>query len=177
MSDQTFENESEGVEGPAEGAAFFWGVNIFDVETEGDESDPPGFRSRAKKIGPLLHDAQALGATVYDLDPGESICPYHYEYGNEEWLIVLTGKPTYRDEDSDEFELNPWDVVMFPEGPDGAHQVTNRTDEPVRVLMLSTTNEPSVAVYPDSNKVGVWPPGKLFELDSAVDYWKGETDR
>ena len=40
--------------------------------------------------------------------------------------------------------------------------------------MLSTKNEPGIAVYPDSNKVGVWPPGKLFRLDDAVDYWDGE---
>lgn len=176
MSDTEQPIENEAVEGAAEGVAFFWGLNLFDVETEGDENDPPGFRARAVKLGPRLRGASALGATVYDLDPGQSICPYHYEYGNEEWLLVLTGKPTYRDEDSDEYELAPWDVVLFPEGPDGAHQVTNRTEEPVRVVMFSTTHEPSIAIYPDSNKIGVWPPGKLFELDSAVDYWKGETD-
>jgi hypothetical protein len=29
-------------------------------------------------------------------------------------------------------------------------------------------------VYPDSNKVGAWPPGKLFRLDDAVEYFEGE---
>jgi hypothetical protein len=29
-------------------------------------------------------------------------------------------------------------------------------------------------VYPDSAKVGAWPPGKLFRLADAVDYWDGE---
>ena len=43
--------------------------------------------------------------------------------------------------------------------------------------MLSTRNEPGIAVYPDSNKVGAWPPGKLFRIDDAVDYWDGETTR
>ena len=53
--------------------------------------------------------------------------------------------------------------------------MTNRHAEPARIVILSTKNEPAIAVYPDSNKVGVWPPGKLFRLDDAVDYWEGET--
>jgi uncharacterized cupin superfamily protein len=150
------------------------------VETQGDEGRPPGYRARAARLGPLV-GAKALGLTVYDLDPGESVAPYHYEYGNEEWLIVLAGKPTLRDADGDEYELAPWDIVLFPEGPEGAHKVSNRTDEPVRVAMLSTTNEPSVAVYPDSGKIGVWTErgadGRLFRLDDAVDYWEGEAER
>jgi uncharacterized cupin superfamily protein len=150
-------------------------VNLLEVETEGDESDPPGYRARAVRVGPLV-GASALGATVYDLEPGESVCPYHYEYGNEEWLIVLTGKPTLRDEDGDEYELKQWDVASFPEGPDGAHKVTNRTDEPVRIAILSTKNEPAIAVYPDSGKIGVWPEGKLFRLADEVEYWEGEID-
>ena len=149
-------------------------ANVFEVETEGDESDPEGYRARAVRVGPLI-GASALGATVYDLDPGESVCPYHYEYGNEEWLIVLAGRPTLRDEDDDEYELKKWDVAVFPEGPGGAHKVTNRTDEPVRIAILSTKNEPAIAVYPDSDKIGVWPEGKLFRRGDAVDYWDGET--
>ncbi len=74
-----------------------------------------------------------------------------------------------------EHELEEGDVVCFPEGPDGAHKVTNRTDELVRILMLSTKTETAVAVYPDSGKVGVWPLGKLFRLADAVDYYDGET--
>ena len=66
------------------------------------------------------------------------------------------------------------DLVCFPEGPDGAHKVTNRTEEPVRILMLSTSAKTAVAVYPDSNKVGVWPLGKLFRIEDAVDYYDGE---
>jgi uncharacterized cupin superfamily protein len=149
-------------------------VNVFEVEPEGDESDPPGYRSRAVRVGPMIGGA-ALGATVYDLDPGESVCPYHYEHGNEEWLVVLTGKPTLRDDDDDEFELKQWDVVIFPEGPEGAHKVTNKTEEPVRIAIFSTKNDPAISIYPDSDKVGVWPPGKIFRLGDAVDYWEGET--
>jgi uncharacterized cupin superfamily protein len=149
-------------------------VNLFEVEPEADESDPPGYRARAVRVGPMI-GATALGATVYDLDPGESVCPYHYEHGNEEWLIVLTGKPTLRDEENDEHQLKPWDVVIFPEGEEGAHKVTNRTEEPVRIAIISTKNDPAIVIYPDSDKIGLWPPGKMFRLGDAVDYWDGET--
>lgn len=148
-------------------------MNLYEVETKRDDDDPPGYETPSVRIGPLI-GASALGASVYDLAAGQSVGPYHYEHGFEEWLLVLTGSPTLRDPDG-EHELSPGDVVLFPEGPEGAHKVTNRTDEPVRIVIASNRGEPSVAVYPDSGKVGVWPPGKLFRLDDAVDYWDGET--
>ena len=74
--------------------------------------------------------------------------------------------------------LEPGDVVLFPEGPEGAHQVINRTDEHVRVLILSTKDRPGIAVYPDSDKIGVFPGNQedraLFKRESAVDYFAGE---
>lgn len=97
--------------------------------------------------------------------------------GNEEWLIALEGKLTLRGPDGEE-ELAPGDVVCFPVGPEGAHQLLNRTQERVRVLMLSTMVDPSAAVYPDSDKIGFWPGTKedhiLVRRESGVDYWDGE---
>jgi uncharacterized cupin superfamily protein len=147
-------------------------VNLFEVETASDESDPAGYRCSAVRVGPLLGGA-ALGASVYVLPEGQSVCPYHWEAGDEEWLLVLEGRPTLRVPDGEE-ELEPGDAVCFPRGPDGAHKVTNRGKETARIVMFSTRNEPGIAVYPDSNKVGAWPPGKLFRIDDAVDYWDGE---
>ncbi len=147
-------------------------VNLYEVAVAGDEGDPEGYRARMGRFGPAI-GAHQLGGSVYELDPGQSVCPYHYEHPEEEWLLVLTGRPTLRNPDG-EHELEEGDVVCFPEGPDGAHKVTNRSGEPVRVLMLSTKAKTAVAVYPDSGKVGVWPLGKIFRLEDAVDYWDGE---
>jgi uncharacterized cupin superfamily protein len=147
-------------------------VNLYDVEVKRDDGDPPGYETPYARVGPLI-GASALGLSVYDLTTGQSVCPYHYEYGNEEWLVVLTGTPTLRDPDG-ERELEPGDVVLFPDGPDGAHKLTNRGDGVVRIAILSTKHDPSIAVYPDSNKVGIWPPGKLFRLADAVDYYTDE---
>ncbi len=147
-------------------------TNLFDVETKQDDGDPPGYETPYARLGPLI-GAAALGASVYVLNEGNSVCPYHWEAGDEEWLLVLEGRPTLRVPEGEE-ELEPGDVVCFPRGPEGAHKVTNRGQETVRVVIFSTRNEPGIAVYPDSNKVGAWPPGKLFRIDDAVDYWDGE---
>jgi uncharacterized cupin superfamily protein len=147
-------------------------ANLFDVPLQLDEDDPDGYHTSYVRVGPLV-GASLLGLSVYELPPGQSICPYHWEAGDEEWLLVLSGRPTVRTP-AGERELGPWDAVCFPAGADGAHKVTNRTGETIRVAMLSTRNEPAVSVYPDSNKVGVWPPGKLFRLGDEVGYWEGE---
>ena len=147
-------------------------VNLFTVELTEDDDDPAGYHVLYKRVGPLL-GAEQLGLSVYELPPGQSVCPYHYEVGFEEWLIVLTGRLVLRTPEGEQ-ELRPWDAVFFPDGEAGAHKVTNRSDETVRVAMLSNKGDPSVAVYPDSDKIGVWPQNKLFKLGDAVDYWEGE---
>ena len=147
-------------------------MNVFDVELRYDDGDPPGYVCGGARLGPGL-GAQQLGLSVYELAPGQSICPYHYETGEEEWLLVLVGRPTLRTPDGEQ-ELGPWDCAFFPAGEEGAHKVTNGTDERVRVCMWSNRLAVATAVYPDSDKVGAWPPGKLFRLGDAVEYWEGE---
>jgi len=147
-------------------------VNLFDVELQKDEDDAPGYAVSYARVGSLIGGEQ-LGLSIYEFGPGQSICPYHYENAEEEWLIVLVGRPTLRTP-AGERELSPWDCAFFPSGEDGAHKVTNRTDETVRVCIWSNRSATGTTVYPDSDKVGAWPPGKLFRLGDAVDYFVGE---
>jgi uncharacterized cupin superfamily protein len=151
-------------------------VNIASPDFRYSGDEPEGFRSGMARLGPSL-GAEHSGTSVYELPPGQAICPYHYEYAEEEWLVVLEGRPTLRDPDG-ETELEPWDVVFFPTGPDGAHRVTNRTEEPVRVLMFSPLIYPAATVYPDSDKVAVWTGNRDDDLiarrSSKVDYFDGE---
>ena len=150
--------------------------NLFDGELQEDPQEPAGFCRRWQRLGSTL-GGELLGMTVYELAPGESVCPYHYEY-DEEWVLILTGEPVLRDPDG-EHGLEAGDVACFPVGPAGAHQVFNRGDEPLRIAMLSTRSEPAVAVYPDSDKIGVWPGNPddnlmLRSRDGAVGYYEGE---
>jgi uncharacterized cupin superfamily protein len=151
-------------------------INLFTVETEigPEESDPPGYLCSAVRLGPKL-GAVRLGMSVYDLPPGEAICPYHFEWTDEEWLVVIGGGPTLRTPEG-ERRLEPGDVVCFPAGPEGAHHVRNETGEPVRVGILSTKNEVGIAEYPDSDKVGVWANGSHYMLRRSehLEYWDGE---
>jgi uncharacterized cupin superfamily protein len=111
------------------------------------------------------------------LGPGQAVCPYHYEY-EEEWLIVLEGDVVVRTPDGDE-AVRRGDAVCFPPGPSGAHKVTNRGEEPARLVLFSSARRPAVAVYPDSDKIGVFPPDERDRLmvrreDGGREYWEGE---
>jgi uncharacterized cupin superfamily protein len=151
-------------------------INIATPDFTYESGDPPGFRSGMFRLAKLVGAAD-LGASVYELPPGQAVCPYHYEYAEEEWLLVLEGHPTLRHPDGTE-RLEPWDVVCFLRGPEGAHAVRNETDETARVLMFSNVKYPAATVYPDSDKVGVWTGNKDDDLiaprSSGVDYWFGE---
>jgi uncharacterized cupin superfamily protein len=147
--------------------------NLFSEDWE-VESDRAGFRSRRTSVRPRI-GGERIGASLYELDPGEAMFPYHLHHANEEWLVVLGGRPTLRTPEG-ERELGAGDTVCFPRGADGAHQVVNRSDAPARVLMLSTLIKPEVAEYPDSDKVGMWGEGfrHLLRRSPQVDYWDGE---
>ena len=151
-------------------------ANLLTDACEYLDSDPPGYRSGVSRIGDAL-GGEALAVKVYEMPAGESVCPYHYEY-EEEWLAVLDGAVVLRTPEG-ERELTAGDLVRFGPGPPGAHKVTNRAEAPARVLMFSSAREPAVAVYPDSDKIGVWPGGDLDKVmlrraDGNVDYWDGE---
>jgi len=148
-------------------------VNLNVVEPE-TERDRPGFRARAVRVGDRL-GGDRIGATLYELDEGERVCPYHFHHGVEEWLYVVSGEPTVRTPEC-ERTLCAGDVICFPAGPDGAHSVRG----PARILIMSANRDPSISVYPDSDKVGPRPagaddPDRLdFRRGDAVDYWEGE---
>ena len=151
-------------------------VNISDPAFAYDADDPEGFRAGMVRPGPEL-GAQRTGVSVYELPPGQAVCPYHYEYGEEEWVLVLEGTPSVRTPDGTE-QLAPFDLAFFPRGPDGAHQLRNDGDAPARILMWSEVTVPTVTVYPDSDKLGIWTGEKaddmLVERSSKVPYFHGE---
>lgn len=105
---------------------------------------------------------------LYDVEPGESF-PYHYEYV-EEWLLVLEGVVVVRTAEG-EGQLQRGDLVRYPPGPEGAHQIANRSDTTATVLLFSKAAVPAVSVYPDADTIGVWPDDDTeyyFKRDTAV---------
>ena len=150
-------------------------INLNTADLEYDDDDPDGYHAGSVRLHPAI-GASTMAGRLYELPPGQANCPYHYET-DEEWLLVLDGRLTVRHPQGED-ELEAGDVVCFPAGADGAHKLTNRGEETVRMVIVSTRNEPQVAVYPDSDKIGVFSddPGMhvLVRRDSRVDYWDGE---
>ena len=155
-------------------------ANLF--EPEWVERTEAPFRGRTFRVGAAA-GGERLGATLYEIDPGQNGSPFHLHHANEEMIIVLSGHPTLRTTVGSR-PLEPGEVVACPAGRDGAHQLQNRTDEPVRALVVSTMVYPEVAELPDSDKVLVLshPPGTskriaaAFPRSAEVDRLHGELD-
>jgi uncharacterized cupin superfamily protein len=150
--------------------------NLFSAEFEYDPSDPEGYRAGQASIGTAA-GGRELSVRLFEIPPGQSLCPYHYEYV-EEWLLVLDGDLLLRTP-AGEDTIGRGDVACFPPGPEGGHKVTNHGAAPVRIVMFSSAHEPSVAVYPDSDKIGVWSGNPddhviLRRADGRVGYYEGE---
>ena len=156
--------------------------NVFrpDIDEHGERD---GFRWRGESVG-LKAGGERLGASLYELPPGQSTFPYHYHLANEELLVVLQGQPHLRDPEGWR-QLEEGEVVAFPVGERGAHQLVNRTAGEVRSLMISEMRAPDIGVYPDSGKVrvGEHAPGSgregmslSFRIEDARDYWDGEPE-
>ena len=140
-------------------------INIFTAENREGRIDV------ARAVG-----SAATAMYIYELPPGASACPYHYEY-EEEWLLVVDGTVVLRTPHG-ERTLERGELVCFPPGPAGAHKVSNRSGAPARTLAFSSSRLPAVSVYPDSNKLGVWPGNErdelVFRRDTAVSWADGE---
>lgn len=154
-------------------------VNLDDLTFTWNPTDPEGLRTGQVRLGSEL-GARRTNTTVYELPPGQAVCPYHYEYGEEEWLLVLAGRPSVRTPEGTR-ELAPHDLMFFPTGPAGAHQVRNDSDETARVVMWAEEVWPTATVYPDSDKVGIYvadgEEDLIFRRSSTVPYLEGETGR
>ena len=141
-----------------------------------------GARNGVGNPDPVDIDVLHAQKRLFEIEPGNAAFPLHYHLGNEEMLIVVAGTPTLRTADG-ERELAEGEIVSFPLGEQGAHQVINRTDGPVRILMLSEMIAPDIVVRPESGKISAFgrPPGGhgegmhgiYYEHDSKP-FWEGE---
>jgi uncharacterized cupin superfamily protein len=157
-------------------------ANVFEPEFDPDNTQP-GFAYRRARIG-WQAGSERLGASVYEIPPTQATFPYHWHSANEELLVVLSGRPSVRTPDGWR-ELAPGEVVAFPVGPRGAHQLANRGEDAARVLIVSEMNAPELSGYPDTDKVAALnrPPGGrdapdelfyVFRTEDSTDYWEGE---
>jgi uncharacterized cupin superfamily protein len=145
----------------------------------GERREHEGFKALRARIGQEI-GAERLGLSLWEVPAGEAAYPYHYHLTEEELVIVLEGRPTLRTPTGSR-ELDEGEIVSFPRGEAGAHQIVNRSEASVSFLAVSTNGDPDIVLYPDSGKLGAAersPQGgglhAFFRLDDAVDYYDGE---
>ncbi len=130
-------------------------MNVFADDWDDAYPQIDGWHSNYKRLG-----VGKLGPGLYELLPGQTQCPYHFHHGNDEALVVLR-----------------------PTGPAGAHQMVNRTDEPVRYIVAAVHVTPEVVEHVDSGKVLAMartegkPLWTVHRFDDSVDYFEGEEPR
>src|SRR3954469_7093328 len=127
-------------------------LNINSPEFD-DSRDHPGYRARRAKVG-RQGGAVKTGLSYWEVEPGEAAYPYHAHLTEEEIIVVLEGRPSLQTPEGWR-ELEQGEVVVFPVGKGGAHQIVNRTEEPVRFLAFSNAGQPEIVIQLDAGKYGV----------------------
>jgi uncharacterized cupin superfamily protein len=126
-------------------------------------SERDGHRWQGARVAPAV-GAQQIGACLYELGDGERGQPFHFHHGIEEWLIVVSGSPRVRTGDGERV-LAKGDILCFPAGPAGGHEVTG----PGTVLIVGEQRDLDVVECPDAGTIELRPPGATFRRSDAVE--------
>lgn len=139
------------------------------------KNEHEGYAHIRRKFVPIRPDGQCT-VSVYELPPGNSMCPYHYHLQNEEVFYIISGTGRLLTPQGEQ-TVTAGDLLFFPANENGAHKLTNSSEtEPLRYLDFDTSNAIDVAVYPHSGKMGVWGKdvNKLYRMDDTTAYYDGE---
>ncbi len=120
--------------------------------------------------------ARHCNVSFYRLPPGKANYPYHYHIDQEEVFYIISGNGILKTPEG-ERRVSAGDLVFFPTGPGGAHKLTNASDKEELVYIdFDSKAYMDVAVYPDSEKIGIWGAGvnKVFRLKDRASYYEGE---
>jgi uncharacterized cupin superfamily protein len=146
-------------------------------EAEFEDRGVDGFRVRRARVAQQA-GAKKIGVSLWEIPPGEAAYPYHWHVIDEEVIVVLDGGLGLRGPAGGWRPLLEGEVVAFPVGEAGGHQLWNRGESTARFLSISSgpSEGDDIVFYPDSGKVGVYAEDvyELYPRDRAVDYWEGE---
>ena len=121
-------------------------------------------------------DAKNTLVSIYEIPPGKAAYPYHYHHKNEETFYLLSGEGLLKTPEG-ERKVTAGELLFFPVGPEGAHKLTNiSSTENLVYIDFDVVHEIDIAVYPDSDKIGIWGMGinKIYPQSDDVDYYEGE---
>jgi len=114
--------------------------------------------------------------SIYEIPPGKAAYPYHYHHKNEETFYILSGEGILRTPEGEK-KVTAGELLFFPTGPEGAHKLTNASEtENLVYIDFDVVHDVDIAIYPDSDKIGIWGMGinQLYPQNADVDYYDGE---
>ena len=141
----------------------------------GHKCDHEGYEYFRRKFIPF-GGAQNTLVSVYEIPPGKAAYPYHFHHKNEETFYILSGEGILKTT-AGERKAKAGEMLFFPTGPEGAHKLTNSSEtEMLTYIDFDVVHDIDIAVYPDSDKIGIWGKGinKIYPQDGNVDYYDGE---
>jgi len=100
--------------------------------------------------------ARAVGVTQFGvnhvtLEPGARTASRHWHEAEDEFVLVLSGRPTLVDENGPH-DLAPGTIVGFPAGVANAHHVLNDSDADVILIVVGSRRPGEETIhYPDDN--------------------------
>jgi len=90
-----------------------------------------------------------LGASYFEVKPGEAAFPFHVHYQEDEIIFILSGTGTYRYGDRS-YEVGPGDFICAPAGrTEQAHQLTNTGADTLKYFCVSNLPENNVVELPE----------------------------
>lgn len=114
--------------------------------------------------------------SIYEIPPMKSAYPYHFHHKNEETFYILSGEGILKTPDGEK-KVSSGELLFFPSGPEGAHKLTNCSEtESLVYIDFDVVHDIDIAVYPDSDKIGVWGMdiNQIYPQSAHVDYYDGE---
>lgn len=96
-----------------------------------------------------------LGASYFEVKPGEAAYPFHAHYNEDELIFIVAGVGAYRFGD-ETLTVKAGDMLSAPAGgAEVAHQLTNSGDETLKYFCVSNLPEINVAELPDKGEVHI----------------------
>lgn len=92
-----------------------------------------------------------FGAYIDTLQPGAWSSHRHWHEAEDEFILILDGRATLRDDDG-MTDLHPGDAVCWRHGDPNAHHLTNRGETPCRWLIVGARALGDVCHYPDDGR-------------------------
>lgn len=155
--------------------ATYHDVNLNEIyDPKGKHKQTFGFQ-KSDVVSPYISGEGKLNINFYTLQPGKSNYPYHQHTGREEAFYIISGTATLKTPKGD-IIVSEGDVISIPPNENGAHMLTNHSNEPLHYLDIDTVSPSDVIIYPNSGNVRIMAGRmqKSFKMDSEVNYLDGE---